>query len=86
MGAVLILCGIVAVAIAGWRSYALAREALAPFIHDGDPTRTAIERSQPLPMRPRVRGFVRSVILSVGWLIVGLYGLYFLAVGRELAR
>ena len=86
MGPVLVLCGSVAFVIAGWRSYALAREAIAPFTRDGDPTRTAIESVQPLPQRPRVRLFARLAILAVGWLFVGLYGAYLVVYGQELAR
>ncbi len=86
MGIVLEACGAVAAVIGGWRSYAMAREALAPLAHDGDPTRSAIEAAQPLRLRPRVRLFARRVILSVGWLLVAFYGLYLVVSGQELGR
>ncbi len=85
MSAIVVVCGLVTVVLGGWRSYVLAREALAPMAHDGDPTRRAIEAVQPLRMRPRVRLFVRRVILSVGWLIVAFYGLYLVVAGGEIA-
>ena len=84
MAAVAELCGLVVAVIGGWRSYAMAREALAPLVHDGDPTRSAIEASRPFPMRPRVRLFARRVTLSVGWLLVAFYGLYLVASAQEL--
>ena len=83
MGIVLEICGATAALIGGWRSYAMAREALAPLVHDGDPTRSAIEASRPFPMRPRVRLFARRVILSVGWLFVAFYGLYLVVSAQE---
>jgi hypothetical protein len=84
MGFLVEVCGATAVVIGGWRSYAMAREALAPLAHDGDPTRTAIEAAQPLPMRPRVRLFIRRIVLAIGWLIVSFYGLYLVVAGGEL--
>ncbi len=72
----------VAAVIGVWRSYAVAREALAPVAHEGDPTRTAIEATRPLPLRPRVRLFVRRVVVSVAWLTVALYGLYLVVRGE----
>lgn len=86
MSVVIEVCGLVAVVIAGWRSYVLVREALAPLAHDGDPTRRAIEASRPLPMRTDVRQSVRRVILSLGWLIVASYGLYLVVAGQGLTR
>jgi hypothetical protein len=74
-------CGIVAVAIGAWRSYAMAREALGPIIHQGDPTRTALEAGRPILARPRVRLFLRRVVLAVAWLVVAGYGLYLVAAG-----
>ena len=68
---------------ASLRGYALARRALEPFAHEGDPTRTAIEALRPLPFRPRVRTFAQRVLLAVGWLLVALYGLYMVARGQE---
>ena len=86
MSIVIEACGAVAAVIGGWRSYVMAREALVPLARDGDPTRRAIEAVQPLPMRPRVRLFARRLVLSIGWLIVGSYGLYLVVAGHELPR
>jgi hypothetical protein len=77
-------CGIVAVVIGGWRSYAMAREALGPVAHQGDPTRTALEAGRPILARTRVRMFLRRLAVSLGWLLVAGYGLYLVAVGQEL--
>jgi hypothetical protein len=77
-------CGIVAVVIGGWRSYAMAREALGPVAHQGDPTRTALEAGRPILERTRVRLFLRRLAVSLGWLLVAGYGLYLVAVGQEL--
>jgi hypothetical protein len=78
-------CGIVAVVIGGWRSYAMAREALGPVAHQGDPTRTALEAGRPILERTRVRLFLRRLAVSLAWLLVAGYGLYLVAVGQELA-
>jgi hypothetical protein len=77
-------CGMVAVAIGGWRSYAMAREALGPIAHQGDPTRTAIEAGRPILARARVRLFLRRVAISLAWLLVAGYGLYLVVAGLEL--
>ena len=82
VGLVLIVCGSTAVAVGGWRSYAVAREALAPLVHEGDPTRTAIEATRPVFDRSRVRAFVRRVAVSVGWLLVAMYGLAMVTAGQ----
>ncbi len=71
-------------AIGAWRSYALAREALRPMIHDGDPTRTAIETTRSFPFRPRVQRAARILAASIGWLLVAFYGLY-LVVSSQVA-
>jgi hypothetical protein len=81
MGFVIVGCGLTALAIGGWRGYALAREALAPLIHPGDPTRTAIEAARPVHARFRVRLFVRRVTAAAAWLTVALYGLYLVQAG-----
>ena len=83
MGAILVVSGIVAAILGTWRGYANAREALGPLAHEGDPTRTAIERNQPLLARPRVRLFARRVGVALAWLGVGMYGLYLLSVGLD---
>ena len=84
VGVLLEVCGVMAVVIGGWRSYAVARQALAPLTHDGDPTRTAIEATRPFPLRPRVRLFARRLATSLLWLAVGFYGLYLIATGQAL--
>ncbi len=55
MGAILGLCGLIAAVVGAWRGYAVARQAIAPLVHGGDPTRTAIEATRPILERPRVR-------------------------------
>lgn len=82
LGFVLEVCGGMAVVIGGWRSYAVGREALAPLVHDGDPTRTEIESARPFPMRPRIRLFARRLVVSLGWLVVAFYGLYLVVAGQ----
>jgi hypothetical protein len=82
VGFVLEVCGGMALVIGGWRSYVVAREALAPLAHDGDPTRTEIEAARPFPMRPRVRLFAKRVAVSLGWLAVAFYGLYLVVHGQ----
>ena len=81
MGLLLVLSGLTAAAFGLWRGYAAARGALGPLIHDGEPTRTAIEAARPLHARSRVRLFARRASLSVLWLVVGFYGLFLVAVG-----
>jgi hypothetical protein len=73
---VLQLCGVIAVGIALWRSYVVTREAVGPLIHDGDPTRTAIEATRRVTDRPRVRLFARRLGVAIGWLAVAMYGLF----------
>lgn len=79
MGPVLVLTGLVAAAIGSWRGYVNARAALAPVVHGGEPTRTALEATQPIVERARVRRVVRNVAASVGWLGVAMYGLFLVA-------
>ena len=81
---ILEFCGVTATAVGGWRSYAVAREALAPLIHEGDPTRTAVEAARPLPLRPRVQLFVRRLAVSLGWLAVAFYGLFLIVEAQAL--
>jgi hypothetical protein len=85
VGVLLETCGVLAVVIGGWRSYAVAREALAPLIHDGDPTRTAIEATRPFPLRPRVRLLARRLTTSLLWLAIGFYGLFLIVCGQGLS-
>jgi hypothetical protein len=84
MAVVLIACGAAALVIGMWRSYALAREALAPLVRDGEPTRTTVEAGEPVHRRSRVRRFVRRAVLSTAWLAVTLYGLFLVSVGMAL--
>jgi hypothetical protein len=84
VGIVLISAGLFLVTAGGLRSYGLAREALGPLVHDGDPTRSAIEASRPVLERPRVRLFMKRVVFSIVWLAVAMYGLYLLSVGGTL--
>jgi hypothetical protein len=78
-------CGIVAVAIGAWRSYTMARQALGPIAHQGDPTRTALEAGQPILARTRVRLFLRRVAIAVAWLLVAGYGLYLIVAGQTVS-
>ena len=79
MEAVLLLSGVVAVAMGTWRGYVNARAVMAPLVHPGDPTRTAIEATQPLAERSRVRRMARNVAAAVAWLVVAMYGLFLIA-------
>jgi hypothetical protein len=85
MATLLLISGLTVTAIATWRGYANARAALGSASDEGDPTRAAIEAARPLLARTRVRRFVRSVAISLGWLVLAMYGL-FLASSAELAR
>jgi len=85
MATLLLISGLTVTAIATWRGYANAREALSPVAHDGDPTRAAIEAARPIVARTRFRRFVRGVATSLGWLVLAMYGL-FLASSAELVR
>ena len=67
-----------------WRGYAYARRVVAPLVHEGEPTRARIEASRPLLLRPRVRMLAGRVALSIGWLGLGLYGLYLAVSGAGL--
>ena len=75
---VLATCGFVLTAIGAWRAYTSARRAIAPLAHQGDPTRAALESLRPLPFRPKVRTVATRALISMGWLAISLYGLYFL--------
>lgn len=81
MGFVLVACGLTALAIGGWRGFALTREAIAPLVHAGESTRTAIEASRPVHAKFRIRLFVRRVAAAAAWLVVALYGLYLVEAG-----
>jgi hypothetical protein len=73
---VLQLCGVIAIVIAASRSYAATRQAVGPFVHEGDPTRTALEATRRITDRPRVRLFARRLVVAIGWLAVVIYGLF----------
>lgn len=81
MGLVLLGCGVIAVAIGTWRSYAVAREAIGPLVHDGDETRDLIEANRPIVVRSRVRLFAHRLAVALGWLAVAFYGLYLAVMG-----
>ena len=83
MGAILLVSGLVVVAFGMWRGYANAREALGPLVHEGEPTRTAIERGRPLLARARVRLFARRVAVSLAWIAVAMYGGFLVSAGLE---
>lgn len=83
MGAILEFCGLTAALVGAWRGYAVAREAISPLVHAGEPTRTAIEATRPLLARPRVRLFVRRLSISIGWIAIALYGLFLASVGLD---
>jgi len=85
-GVILVASGLVLAGMGLWRSYLMAREAVAPLTHQGDPTRSRIESLRPLPLRPKVRTAAARTLVSIGWLAVALYGLYFLVRGQELLR
>jgi hypothetical protein len=85
MGTILVLSGLMTAVLGTWRGYAAARAAVGPLVHDGEPTRTAIEAARPLHARSRVRLFARRVAVSVGWLLVATYGLFLLSVGMATA-
>lgn len=85
MAFVLILCGTTAAVIGVYRSFVLAREALAPLVHDGEPTRTALEDARPIHERPRVRRMAALVATSVGWLVVAMYGLFLVVRASEIS-
>jgi hypothetical protein len=84
MGFLLILCGSIAALTGLYRGFVLAREALAPLAHEGDPTRTAIEATRPFPARPRFRRFVARALGAVLWLAIAMYGLYLIYWAAEL--
>ena len=70
--------GLVLTVVGLMRSYVVARTALAPLIHQGDPTRAAVEALRPLPFRPKFRTVLTRALVSMAWLGLSLYGLYLL--------
>lgn len=83
---VLILSGLFAAAVGTWRSYAVARQAIGPLVHDGDETRDLIEANRPVVARARVRLFAHRLAVSLGWLAVAFYGLYLAVMGGAVTR
>jgi hypothetical protein len=84
MAFVLILCGSTALTIGVYRSVVLAREVLGPLVHEGDPTRRAIDDTRPIHERERIRRMATRVAGSLGWLAVAMYGLYLVVSAAEL--
>ena len=82
MGLVLAVCGVASIGIGTWRGYANARLVMAPLVHTGDATRTAVEATQPLAERARVRRAARSLLVAVGWLLFAMYGLFLVATAQ----
>ena len=78
------VAGLAAATYAARRSYVAARSAIAPLIREGDPTRTLIEGTRPVYTRSRVRIAVRNVAVSLGWLVVAMYGLFLASAGMAL--
>lgn len=79
--AILAACGLVLLVVGLGRGYAASRSALAPLVHEGEPTRTAIDAARPLVARARVRRFLRGTIVALGWLLLAGYGLFLVSVG-----
>jgi hypothetical protein len=84
MGLLLVTCGLVLAGAGTWSGYRHAREAIAPAVHEGDPTRAQVDAARPLHARDGVRRFARSVVLAVGWLVLALYGLYLVSAGTAI--
>lgn len=81
VGAILLLCGLVAVSFGGWRGYRAASAALVRLLREGDETRSRIDATRPVHERARVRVAARHVALALMWIAVALYGAYLLATG-----
>ena len=79
MEPVLLACGLAATAIGTWRGYANARAVVAPLVHPGDATRTAVEATAPVAERARVRRIARNLVAAIAWLVIALYGLFLVA-------
>ena len=81
--AVLFASGLIAAMVGTWRGWVVAREALRPLVHEGDPTRSLIDAGRPIHARMRVRRFARSVVIAVAWLAVAMYGLFLVAMASS---
>lgn len=78
----LLASGTVLVVVGFVRGYAAARLALSPLIHEGEPTRSAVEALQALPMRPRFRRVAGRVAQSIAWLSLAFYGLFLVSAAQ----
>lgn len=78
---VLLTSGLFALVYGLWRGYVCARDAVAPFLRQGEPTRAAIEAARPVHERLTVRASVRSAAHAMLWIAISLYGLYLATVG-----
>jgi hypothetical protein len=79
MEPVLLACGLAATAIGTWRGYVNARAVVAPLVHPGDATPTAIEAATPVAEQARVRRAARNLVAAIAWLVIALYGLFLVA-------
>jgi hypothetical protein len=84
MGTVLVVCGLVAMVYGVSRGFLVARSALGPFLHEGEATRTLIDARRPVLERTRVRLLLRRTFVALGWLAIGMYGLFLLSLGLGL--
>jgi hypothetical protein len=86
VGVVLLAAGLISFVDALLRGYGAARSALQPLAREGDPTRTLIETTRPIHARMRVRVAARHAALSLGWIVIAMYGLFLATAGAELLR
>jgi hypothetical protein len=84
MGLLLVTCGLVLAGAGTWSGYRNAREAVVPFVREGDPTRSAIDAARPVHERQAVRRALRSALLALGWLALAMYGLLLAQTGTVL--
>jgi hypothetical protein len=82
VGLLLGACGLILLAVGTWRSYVVARQALGPLAHQGDPTRAAVEAGRPLAQRATVRTVASRAVIAMGWLAIAMYGLYLAVRGQ----
>jgi hypothetical protein len=79
MEAVLLACGLAATAIGTWRGYVNARAVVAPLVHPGDATSSAVGATAPVAERARIRQAARNLVAAIAWLVIALYGLFLVA-------
>jgi len=77
---VLLVSGLALVVLGGWRGYANSRTALAPLVHEPEPTRAAVEAGRPFYRRSRIRRSVRAALSALAWLVLAMYGLFMISV------